>query len=636
MRDADPMTAAVQAGGVRTSAAVRHRLPWLARLSGGTLAHVVLVIVFVLATVLRLDALTGRFGHVKQPAWLQALQSGSQALVGVLSLPVADWEPEPEYPHREGPPTHYRSDPYTYLQRAREMNSFYGAHYREPVFPFVVKFFLWMLNDQDIAVSFASATFSVLCVLATYFMGALAFSRWVGCAAALGMAVEHNAIAWGVAGWRDDAFAFAVALSICAMLYYRRKPSVGSAVALGASAALACLTRIFSVSFLAPGFFFLLVSTAGSWSQRLRGVVIAALTATALVAPYLVNCWREFGDPLYTLNYQPLYYLAAEQAQSSTTPGAVGYIGEKLVNAPYRTLDTWALGMTSYPFLNKWSGFDPWLPGLGYWLAGAALLGLILFAASGNGRLLLVALASAQVPFAFTWPLSSDWRYTEFTYPFLLVAAGLVITSAAAFASPSRWRRPALRMPSPGTVCALALTLAGIAVASWMILRVLPVLVFRETLLADQRAVIAAGPRDRSFFREGWSGAVTTHNVTARIARGERSVIDIPLPRSADYTITVRLDPFPPPSAGAEDLSTVRVLFNGVLLRTVTLAWNPEKVGAYELVLKQALVRPGLNRLVFVGGRGPEGDPEAARRRPDRSFRLWYVLVQPTPASHHE
>ena len=322
MRDADPMTAAVQAGGARTSAAVRHRLPWRARLSGGTLAHVVLVIVFVLATLLRLDALTGRFGQVSQPAWLQALQSGSQALVGVLSLPVADWEPEPEYPHREGPPTHYRSDPYTYLQRAREMSSFYGAHYREPVFPFVVKLFLWMLNDQDIAVSFASATFSVLCVLATYFMGALAFSRWVGCAAALGMAVEHNAIAWGVAGWRDDAFAFAVGLSICTMLYYRRKPSIGSAVALGASAALACLTRIFSVSFLAPGFFFLLLSTAGSWSQRLRGVMIAALTAMALVAPYLVNCWREFGDPLYTLNAPP------------TTPSSSDWIRSRLQPTP--------------------------------------------------------------------------------------------------------------------------------------------------------------------------------------------------------------------------------------------------------------------------------------------------------------
>jgi hypothetical protein len=292
--------------------------------------------------------------------------------------------------------------------------------------------------------------------------------------------------------------------------------------------------------------------------------------------------------------------------------------------------------MTSYPFLNKWGGFEPWLPGLGYWLAGAALLGLTLFTASANGRLLLVALASAQVPFAFTWRLSSDWRYTEFTYPFFLVAAGLVITSVAAFARPSRWKRPALRMPSPGTVCALALTLAGIAVASWLILRVLPVLVFRETLLANQRAVIAAGPRDASFFREGWSDRVKTRNVTARISRGESSVVEIPLPRRADYAITVRLDPFPPPSSGAEDLPSVRVLFNGVLLRTVTLTWNPEKVGAYALVVKQALVRPGLNRLVFAGSHASSEDAAAGQRRLNRHVRLWYVLVQQTPASHPE
>jgi hypothetical protein len=180
------------------------------------------------------------------------------------------------------------------------------------------------------------------------------------------------------------------------------------------------------------------------------------------------------------------------------------------------------------------------------------------------------------------------------------------------------------------------MTLAGIAVASWLILRVLPVLVFRETLLANQRAVIAAGPRDASFFREGWSAAVTTHNVTARIARGELSVVAIPLPRSADYTITVRLDPFPPPSAGAEDLPTVRVLLNGVLLRTITLTWNPGKVGSYDLRLKQALVRSGPNRLMFVGDRGSAGGVTAGEGSSNRSFKLWYVLVRPTPANHPE
>ena len=633
MHDDGTMTATDHSEGARTPAAVRRRLVWLARLSGSTLPVVLLAVAILFAAVLRLDALTARYGHVSQPAWLQSLQSGSQTLVGMLDPPVADWEPEPEYPHRDGPPTHYLSDPYTYLQRAREMSSFYGAHYREPVFPFVVKVYLWLLSDQDVAVSFASATFSVLCVLATYLMGALAFSRWVGCAAALGMAVEREAISWGVAGYRDEAFACAVGLSTCAMLCYRRKPSTGSAVALGVSAALVCLTRIFSVSFLAPGFLFLLLWPAGSWRQRLRGLVIATLAAMVLVAPYLVNCWQEFGDPLYTLNYQSLYYLAAEHAQPSTTPGAVGYVGEKLLTAPAQTLDTWVLGMTSYPFVNKWGGFEPWLPGLGRWLGGAALLGLFLFAASGNGRLLLVVLASAQVPFAFTWRLSADWRYTAFTYPFFLLAAGLVITNAVALSRPSRWRRLVVRTPTRGTACAWALALGGIAAVVWITLRMLPVLTFREALLANRVAVIAAGPRDGPFFLEGWSGKVKTGNVTVRIARGERSVVDIPLPRPADYNATVRLDPFPPPSDGAGDLPSVRILFNGVLLRTVTLAWNPEKVGSYDLVLRQALVRPDRNRLMFVCDRGPSA---AGGGRPDRSFKLWYVLVRPVAASRHE
>ena len=634
MHEDGTMTATDRNEGLRTADTGRRRLVRLARMSGRTLPYVLLAITLLFAAVLRLDALTGRFGHVSQPAWLQALQRGAQALSAVVHPPLARWEPEPEYPHVDGPPTRYRSDPYGYLKRARQMGSFYEAHFLEPVFPFVVKCYLWMLDDQDVAVSFASATFSVLCVLATYFMGALAFSRWAGCAAALGMAIEREVIFWGVSGWRDDAFAFAVALSVCSMLYHRRRPSIVSAAAVGASAALACLTRISSLSFLGPGFLCLLFWSSGSWRQRRRDFMIAAIATAVLVAPYLVNCWREVGDPLYALNFHGRYYLAAEHIQPSTTPGAAGYIGEKLLRAPFQTLETAALGMTSYPFLNKWDGFEPWVPGLGHWLALAALLGLVLFAASGNGRLLLVVLVSAQVPFAFTWRVSADWRYTEFAYPFFMVAAGLVLTNAVALARPARWKRPVVRTPPLRTVCAWALTLGGLAAVTWWFLRVLPVLTFREELLANGVAVIAAGPRDGPFFREGWSGMVTTYNVTARIAGGDRSVVDIPLPRSADYHVRIRLDPFPPPSDGAGDLPSVRILFNGVLLRTVTLTWSPEKVGSYDLVLRQALVRPGRNRLMFVGDRSPAAGATAGAGPPDRSFKLWYVLVRPAPASH--
>ena len=65
---------------------------------------VLTALVVIFAAVLRLDGLTGRFGLVSQPAWLQVLQGGSQTLVGILHPPVAGWQPEPEYPTRMAHP----------------------------------------------------------------------------------------------------------------------------------------------------------------------------------------------------------------------------------------------------------------------------------------------------------------------------------------------------------------------------------------------------------------------------------------------------------------------------------------------------------------------------------------------------
>jgi hypothetical protein len=44
-----------------------------------------------------------------------------------------------------------------------------------------------------------------------------------------------------------------VMAAVCAILFHRQQPSRGSAVTLGFCAALACLTRVFSVACLAPG-----------------------------------------------------------------------------------------------------------------------------------------------------------------------------------------------------------------------------------------------------------------------------------------------------------------------------------------------------------------------------------------------
>lgn len=134
------------------------------------------------------------------------------------------WTAVPSYPHRDGPPTHYASDPYTYLKYAREMRSFYAAHLREPLFPFVTKVFLRLLRNQDVAVSFASAAFSVLAIIGTLAVGWYAFSWPVGLGAALAMAIEYEVVSSGVDGLRDDAFVCAAVLSAYVMLRYARVP----------------------------------------------------------------------------------------------------------------------------------------------------------------------------------------------------------------------------------------------------------------------------------------------------------------------------------------------------------------------------------------------------------------------------
>ena len=249
------------------------------------------VIAVMYGAALRFDSVTLKYGPVERPGWLRVLQDsrGPQS----LGRPDAvNWTPVGVYPHRDGPPSRYRSDPYTYLQYAREMGSFYDAHSREPLFPFVTKQFLALLDDQDVAVSFASASMSVGAILATFLLGAYAFSYWVGLGAAFAMAIEYDVISWGVEGWRDDAFTCAVILSAWTMLRFHRVPSRERAIAIGMVAGLACLVRITSLSYLLPGLVYLLVSTTRPWRERL----IRLRTLIDLLSP--TSAGSQFVVPL--------------------------------------------------------------------------------------------------------------------------------------------------------------------------------------------------------------------------------------------------------------------------------------------------------------------------------------------------
>ena len=580
------------------------------------------VLVVGYAAALRFDALTVNYGPVKSPHWLHSLQQHAPRSLQALWPASVRWDAVPDYPHHDGPPTKYTSDPYTYLQFARAMHSFYAAHYREPLFPGVTKVFLWILNDQDVAVSFASALFSVLAVVATYLLGSYAFSRSIGLGASLLMAIEYDVVSAGVNGGRDDAFMFAVVICAYAMLRYARVASRGNAIFLGVCGGLACLVRITAVSFLVPGFIYLLVTSTRPWKTRLSGLGVGVLTMAIVVGPYLFNCWRVFGDPLYAIDVHTATYLQSEGQVGESRPSAAAYVESKMFSRPMRMLDTVALGLTSYPFLNKWQGFDRWLPSLGVWLSWAALFGLIVCAGSGPGRLLLLVLVTSLLPFAVTWTLIADWRFTQHAYPLFLVASCVAIGQVIHWAAPSNVRalfvQPRRRLTRVAFWTVLA---GGIVVSGWLVLRVLPVLAVRESLAAHDEVTIMAGGRDFSFFGEGWSAPLTGGSVTSRVATGASAVMWLPLPRAGDYDLTVRLDPFPRPLGEAIDRpSTLRMFVNGRFVSNLDLRWNPARVGAYEIHLPRSFVTPGQNRLTFVADKGA-------------AFDLWYVRVRPLTAA---
>ena len=284
------------------------RLRWL------TTALAVLIVLY--AAVLRVEALAVKYGPIEHPRWAAALTATVSAVGPHISPRSLGWLPEPA-PYQGG-------DPVNYIRFARQMRHFYQPHVREPVFLYVTRLYLAALDGQDIAVSFASASFSVLLVLATYLLGSTLVSRWVGLGAALAMAIEREAIAWGVDGWRDDAFAALAVLACWALLRLHRSASFGNAVLAGLIAGAAVLTRITSLSFLVPGYVVLACgASAGSRRLRLERVGVSVLIMVAVIAPYLVACALAYGDPLFAINYHTGFYLARGGHPTDTAPRCV-------------------------------------------------------------------------------------------------------------------------------------------------------------------------------------------------------------------------------------------------------------------------------------------------------------------------
>ena len=390
-----------------------------------------LAVILALGLLLRLDAVLVRYGPFDHPAWLAETDAHATDR-------IERWLRPQSFSWAKIPVPYVGGDPINYLRFGRDMRSFYAAHVREPMFPGAIHAWLWLTDDVDVGLSFASAMFSFLAVAATWWLGRLTYGVWVGLLAAFGMAMDHDLITWSADGWRDDTLMFFTVWVAIALLLVAWRPRWWWAVFLGVAAAGAVLTRVTALSFVVPGFAVVALVGRGPWRPRLQATGLAAVLAAALAAPYFYNCWKVFGDPLYAINVHTSFY-RARAGEAYKEPMSVGtYLKQRAAADPVGTAKTAAIGLFWFPFENKWIGFDFWWLGLRRFLMGMGASGLVLFTLTRRGRFLWMLTLGVLLPYAFTWgiPGGGEWRFTMPAYPFYLVAAALALVTTASRLGP--------------------------------------------------------------------------------------------------------------------------------------------------------------------------------------------------------
>jgi hypothetical protein len=591
---------------------------------------VAVVLIVVLAALLRADAIVAKWGLLDGPPWARAIEE-TAASAGRALRPVAfNWLPE----------AFLWGDPYDDLENARQMRSFYQGSYREPVFVFATKVFQGLVGDQEQVVVLASGLFSTLAVWATFLVGASAFSWWVGAGAALALAAERDVIGAGVIGSRDDAFVALVLLFAYAFLRARDEPTWQRGAFCGLAGAAACLTRVTGLSLVLPGLAYLaLVPGRQSLRPLWTATAAATLTLTVAFGPFLLYCWWVYGDPLYSINTLTSWYTLRTGA--SEAPGSsLGYLSSAVAQSPFAYVETVVAGVTTYQHQYKWTGFDPWLPGLGRALQWLSIPGVFLMLGSPPGRALVALYFCAMLPFVFTWTTPGlgrvdHFRFTQATYPLLLMAAALSIVTVAAML---RGLVPRLSFELYSTTTLKRATAAAAGMlAMWFVLTIVPVLRMEEDLDAGRGIVVQAGGFDRAFFRAGWHPAGRSGNVTARFSRGRTGRVYVPMAPHRHHRVTLRIDPF---AAGGETVDRAAVLVNGRTLAVLDLPFDPNRIGEYVVEVPADAVtgrvgwvevrvtstRPG------VAGAGAPGFSGTVRPDQEVGFLLWAVLVEPIGA----
>ncbi|NKB87712.1 MAG: hypothetical protein GKS06_05775 [Acidobacteria bacterium] len=556
---------------------------------------------------LRLESLHQAYGPVTRG--VLALAEKLAADVGGNLRPSGDWYDRGTYP--------YRFDPKSYLDSAREMRHFYEARLREPLFVAATRVTLGLTGDRDVAGSLVSTLFSVLVLVAAWRLGSAVGGTWVGLAAAGILALETDLIRWAPLGYRTEAFTAFTALFLAAFLRWSDAPTRRRGLVLAAWGAAAALTRLSALSFVVP-LLMLALWTVRDRPEARRTAAWAAGTCAALVVPFLVACWWRFGDPLYSVTEHWSYFYQgrggpAAQAADSVGSWALG----QLATQPLKFADSILLGLTAYPWSHKWVGLRPFLGVAGVTaLQVAALAGIFGWLWSAKGRVLLGAGFLSMAPFALTWGIYAQPRFTMHVYPLLIVAA--VHAPAQWIGAWSQFRRGRsdrhrwlVRSVAPRALLTSSLVLVAMV---WMF--GIPVVEARSQAASGVSGV-AASWRDGFLFGAGWQPPEQEGNQVVRHMSESEALAAIYVADLRALHCTMKIGST---ARRRQHSQVLKLTINGDWSRRFRLPPTRE-LASYEFRVPRAALREGSNALMFTALDGAAAGEIASAPR----IRFWYV-----------
>jgi hypothetical protein len=349
----------------------------------------------------------------EQP-WWRPLVRGAVLAIFIPTLVLGTWYRVEAYlVAREKP---LDADVQNFYEIARAMHHPYQSRHREPMQILLVKGSLMLFGDRPASALLPTLVSSVLLIAATFLFGRAVFSVPVGLAGAVLVAFNHDLIARGARGYREELFGLLILL-FTYVLFAAQGWRVRRRLLLsGVVGGLLLLVRITSATLLVPAL------GLWAWRERRRSdrrwlpfawAGAAFLLSLALLAPYLIECWRVFGRPLIAIDTHAQWWTEAEAGHLAKSPPeetavsvftylfAPAHIGRTLV----RMVQGYWLVARTLPWYGNWLFLVPFA------LAGAVMT------AARRERYLLWVVFWVLLPFTVVMPLGGDVRFFMYLYP---------------------------------------------------------------------------------------------------------------------------------------------------------------------------------------------------------------------------